>query len=203
MVLQYHDGMTVPYEEGGRRRQKARTRAALLDAARRILAAGHTPSVERAAAEAGVSRTAAYRYFRSQTELVLAAHPEVGQETVLPDPAPSDVRERVGLVLDTHLRTLLEWEPQLRATLRVALDPAGTPGSLPLRQGRVITWLTDALRPLAETHPGLDAHRLAVAIRSATGIESLVWLVDVAHVPRHDAVQLLRGNGLAILDAAL
>ncbi len=195
--------MTVPYEEGGRSRQKARTRAALVDAARRLMTAGAMPSVEQAAAEAGVSRTAAYRYFPTQTDLVLAAHPEVRQESVLPTDAPRDVNTRVGLVLDIHLRTLLEWEPQLRATLRLSLDPDVDRSRLPLRQGRVITWLEDALAPLRLTRPDVDVQRLAVAIRSAVGIESLVWLVDVARLTREDAVELLRFNATAILTAHL
>ena len=72
-----------------------------------------------------------------------------------------------------------------------------------LRRGRVIGWLCDALAPLAETHPGIDVPRLAVAIRAATGIESFVWLVDVAGTTRDDAVQLLTWTGRSLLRAAL
>jgi len=195
--------MSVPYEQAGRSRQKARTRQSLADAVRRLMAEGITPTVEQAAAAAGVSRTAAYRYFPNQTALVLGAHPEVRQETVLAPDAPDDPRQRLDLVMATHLRTLLEWEPQLRATLRLSLDPATDPGSLPLRQGRVITWLEDALRPLGDTRPEIDVHLLAIAIRSATGIESLVWLTDVAKLPRERAVEILRVSAHALLSAAL
>ncbi len=193
----------MPYELGGRSQQKARTRRALAEAARRLMAEGVTPTVEQAAAAAGVSRTAAYRYFPNQAALVLGAHPETQQTSLLPDDAPLDPARRLDLVMDTHLRTLLEWEPQLRATLRLSLDPAAVAGELPLRQGRVITWLEDALTPLRDTHPQIDVHRLAIAIRSATGIESLVWLTDVARLPREDAVALLRQNAHALLTAAL
>lgn len=195
--------MAVPYERSGRVRQKARTRQALLEATRRLMADGTAPTVEQAAAAAGVSRTSAYRYFPSRGALVLAAHPETQRASLLPPDAPPDPRQRLDLVLDVHLRTLLEWEPQLRTTLRLSLDPATPPGSLPLRQGRVVGWLEDALAPLRRTHPHLDVHRLAVAIRSATGIESLVWLTDVAGLDRRPAVDLLRGNAHALLAAAL
>src|SRR4051794_34483967 len=90
--LEYHYGMAVPqdqYEDGGRRAQKQRTRQALLDATRRLMAGGTVPTVEEAAAEAGISRTTAYRYFGSQQELVLGAHPQVGQLSLLPDDAPT------------------------------------------------------------------------------------------------------------------
>ena len=48
-----------------------------------------------------------------------------------------------------------------------------------------------------------DVHRLAVAIRSATGIEALVWLTDVAGLSRDDAGALMRWSARALLDAAL
>ena len=195
--------MAVPYEARGRTRQKARTRQALIDATRRLMAEGITPTVEQAAAAAGVSRTAAYRYFPNQSALVLGAHPEVLQASLLPLDPPDDVGERLDLVLAVHLRTLLEWEPQLRATLRLSLDPAVDAGRLPLRQGRVISWLEDALAPLRQSRPDVDVHRLAVAIRSATGIEALVWLTDVARMSRDEAVELLHGTARALLAAAL
>ncbi len=37
----------------------------------------------------------------------------------------------------------------------------------------------------------------------AIGIEALIWLVDVAHLPRDEALRLMRGNGHAILRAAI
>ena len=53
--------MSIPYERTGRTQQKARTRAALLDAARELLAQGRTPNIEEAAEAAGISRATAYR----------------------------------------------------------------------------------------------------------------------------------------------
>jgi AcrR family transcriptional regulator len=84
--------MAVPYEESGRREQKSRTRLALVDATRRLLERGVTPRVEDSAAEAGISRTTAYRYFPTQRDLLLAAYPQIEQRTLLPDDAPGDPR---------------------------------------------------------------------------------------------------------------
>ena len=58
--------MSIPYELTGRSPQKARTRAALVAAARLLLARGVTPTVEQAAEAAVISRTTAYRYFPNQ-----------------------------------------------------------------------------------------------------------------------------------------
>jgi AcrR family transcriptional regulator len=195
--------MQVPYEQSGRRQQKARTREALVTATRALLAKGVTPTVEQAAASAGISRTTAYRYFPSQRSLLLAAHPEIQQESLLPENPPEDPYVRLDLVMDAFTRITVEWEPQLRTSLRLALeaDP-GRPRPL-LRQGRAIGWIEDGLAPLRTSHPGVDVHRLAVAIRSATGIEALVWLTDVAGLSRREAVELMRWSARAMLQAAM
>ena len=195
-------GMAVPYEASGRREQKARTRVALVEATRRLLADGVEPTVEEAAAAAGISRTTAYRYFPSQRDLLLAAHPEIEQKTLLPAGAPDDVPARLAIVLAELARINLDWEPELRTALRLALEP-GPAHSPVLRQGRAIGWLEDALSPLRRTHPGVDVRRLAVAIRAATGIESLIWLVDIARLPRAEAIELQHWSARALLRAAL
>lgn len=59
-------GMSIPYEQLGRRRQKARTHAALIQAARQLLGEGTTPTVEEAGGRAEIARTTAYRYFPNQ-----------------------------------------------------------------------------------------------------------------------------------------
>ncbi len=195
--------MATPYELTGRRNQKARTRDALITAARQLLAEGITPTVEEAAATAAVSRTTAYRYFPNQGALVVAAHPEIDEESLLPDDPPADPEDRLHLVLEASTRIVVGWEAQLRASLRLSLEPGADPTGPVLRRGRVIGWIEDALAPLAVTRPDVDLHRLAVGIRSATGIEAFVWLVDVARVPRDEAVQMLRWSGSAMLRSAL
>ena len=95
----------------------------------------------------------------------------------------------------------LRWEPQLRAQLRLSLEP-GAPRPV-LRRGRAIRWIEEALAPLADTRPELDVHDLAVAIRSATGIESLVLLTDIAGLDRDRAAAVLAGSARAILRADL
>ncbi|MCU1357927.1 MAG: transcriptional regulator, TetR family, partial [Acidimicrobiales bacterium] len=82
--------MSTSYELGGRSAQKRRTREALVAAARDMVAAGLTPTVEQAAEAAGVSRTTAYRYFPTARSLLLAAHPEMTAESMLPPDAPAD-----------------------------------------------------------------------------------------------------------------
>jgi AcrR family transcriptional regulator len=195
--------MSVPYELTGRRQQKTRTREALVSATRELLAAGTTPTVEEAAAAAGISRTTAYRYFPNQRALLLAAHPEIRQQSLLPEHAPSDPQARLDLVMQAFARITVEWEPQLRTALRLSLEPTPDAEQPLLRQGRAIGWIEDALTPLHLTHPDLDVHRLAVAIRSATGIEALIWLTDIAGLTRDEATKLMRWSAHAMLRSAL
>ncbi|SLM01116.1 MULTISPECIES: TetR/AcrR family transcriptional regulator [unclassified Actinoplanes] len=260
--------MRMPYESTGRTRQKSRTRQALVEATRELLADGLTPRVEDAAAHSGISRTTAYRYFANQHSLLLAAQPQIQPDTLLDATAPTEPRARMTAFMDAFTAYNLQWEPQLRSALRLSLAaprdtavptpdrpelrfaaarahtgrhddtvwhapppaatrqghpdsdptstqpdssaPAGTDSSGSagteqplLRRGRAIGWIEDALRPLADSHPAIDRRSLAVAIRSATGIESLIWLIDIAAQTRDQAAATVQGTALALLDAAM
>lgn len=170
--------VSTSYVQSGRVRQKQRTREQLLHAARDLIASGDTPRIEEVAEAAGISRTTAYRYFPSQTELLAAAFPETATASLLPDPAPQDVAERVAAVVSAVVDVVARSEPQQRAMLRLSLG--AETHELPLRQGRVIGWLSEALEPLRPEIGDAGVLRLAQAIRSACGIEARVWLGDIA-----------------------
>jgi len=91
--------MSTPYETGGRSAQKARTREALVAAARDLVTAGVTPTVEDAAAAASISRTTAYRYFPNKRALLVAAHPEIAAASMLPADPPQDPAARLDAVV--------------------------------------------------------------------------------------------------------
>lgn len=195
--------MSIPYEKTGRTRQKARTRAFLLDAARELLREGVSPTVEQAADRAGISRTTAYRYFTNQRALLAATYPEIEEASLLGEDPPADAGKRLDLALERVGRQLLDHEHELRTQLRLSLELRPTASDqLPLRQGRAIGWFEDALAPLRPSLGDDDLHRLALAIRATFGIESLVWLVDVAGISRPDAVALMRESARTLFDAA-
>jgi AcrR family transcriptional regulator len=195
--------MSMAYELVGRVHQKQRTRDALVAAARALVADGVTPTVELAAERAHTSRTTAYRYFPSQAALLSTAHPEITTASLLPPVPPTDVGERLEIVVARVTDLVRDTEPQQRTMLRLSLEP-DRPGSkqLILRQGRVITWLEEALAPLADDIGAAAVHALAVAVRSAIGIEAYVWLTDVAHLAPHDATAIMRWTARSQLDAA-
>jgi AcrR family transcriptional regulator len=193
-------GMSIPYEQTGRTNQKARTRTALLNATRELLAEGVSPTVEQAADRAAISRTTAYRYFTNQRALLTAVYPEIAERSLLDADAPDDPAARLDLVLDRFTRHTLEHEPELRAQLRLSLEPRPiNPEQLPFRRGRAIGWIEDALAPLRERISAAELRRLVLAIRATIGIEALVWLTDIAGLPRDEATALMRSSAHALL----
>jgi AcrR family transcriptional regulator len=193
-------GMSIPYEQTGRTNQKMRTRAALLAATRALLAEGVTPTVEQAADRAAISRTTAYRYFANQRALLTAVYPEIAERSLLGADAPADPAARLELVVERFTCHVLEHEPELRAQLRLSLEANPTdPDQLPFRKGRAIAWIEEALAPLRERMPAAELRRLVLAIRATTGIEALVWLTDVAGLPREEATELMRASARALL----
>jgi AcrR family transcriptional regulator len=196
--------MSTPYELGGYSNLKRRTREALVAAAQELVSRGVTPTVEAAATAASVSRTTAYRYFPNKTALLVAAHPEVGAQSLLGSNPPPDPAARLDLVLSAFIELVLGSEAQQRTMLRISLEPGPEAvAALPLRQGRAIGWFTEALEPLRDRLTGPGLHRLVLAIRSAVGIEALVWLTDVAGLSRTDAAQLMHWSARSMLEAAL
>jgi AcrR family transcriptional regulator len=183
--------MSISYSERGRARQKARTRRALVDAARALLAEGVSVTVEAAAERAELSRATAYRYFVNARELMVAARPEIEAVSMLPADPPDDPRERVVLAAREVMRLTVDWEPELRAMLRLSLDPSGPGHDLVLRKGRRLLWFEDALAPARQSMEPERFRRLVTALAGAVGIEALVFLTDMAGLTRDEAAAQL------------
>ena len=167
----------IPYDQQGRTAQKARTRAALIQAAIRLIEQGDSPTIDSAAAAAGVGRGTAYRYFPNQRALLVAAHPEVAATSLLPPDVPSDPLERLRVVVREITRST---EPALRTMLRLSLEEGGQRRDLSLRKGRRLVWVTDALTPLQGTMDQARLDAIALAVAASVGIEVYIWLRDIA-----------------------
>jgi AcrR family transcriptional regulator len=195
--------MSSSYEQSGRIRQKRRTRDQLIAATRDLIAEkGAAPTVEEVAAAASVSRTTAYRYFPNQQALLIAAHPETATTSLLPPDIGNDAEERLLTAVRAFHQLIVDTENQQRTMLLLSLQ-AGTPIELPLRQGRAIAWFEDALAPLRDRLEEAELHWLSVAIRSAVGIESMVWLIDVVGLSRGQAAALMQWSAQALVHEAL
>ena len=194
--------MSISYEQTGRTRQKSRTRAALIEAARQLLAQGRTPTVEQAAAAASISRATAYRYFANQRALLVAAHPEVEAPSLLGPEPPTDPEARLDLVVTGLADIFIGAEETYRTMLRLSLE-SGNRGELALREGRRLLWIDDAIVPLRDRLPADTYQRLANALAAAVGIEALVALTDLARLSHQEAVTVMRWSARALLQAAV
>ncbi len=195
--------MSTAYEQTGRARQKKRTRMALVAAARDLVArGGRPPTVSEAAEAASVSRTTAYRYFPTQTSLLLAAHPEVEATSMLPEDVSDDPEERVEAAVRAFMAMVVDTETQQRTMLRLSLETDTDSRQLPLRQGRAIGWFSEALEPLAGRLGDDGTRHLAIALRAVSGIESLVWLTDIAGLTREQAVEQMVWSAVALVRRA-
>jgi AcrR family transcriptional regulator len=198
-------------QDDPRANQKARTRAALVEAALELQRQGATPTVAQAAARARVSRATAYRYFPTQEALLveLAVTPGVARvEEVLANLTTNDVQERLLRLLDTFGPIVISEEAPLRRALSVYHDTwlrsrrhpeLGLPV---VREGRRMRWLDRVLGPLT----GLSDHekeRLRAALALTLGMDSVAIMKDVCGLDDDEALGVLRWAATSLLRAAL
>jgi AcrR family transcriptional regulator len=195
-----------------RANQKARTRAAIVDAAQRLRAEGGvTPSVAEAASVAGVSRATAYRYFPTQQALELEVadvSPHVtATEDALADLGTDDVEQRLLTLVDVFNPVALDKQEHFRRALWVYQDTwlrshrAGdeTPA---VREGRRMRWLDEVLKPLDSLSQDRK-ERLRAALALTLGPDAVVVLKDVCGLDDEHALDVLRWTAVSILRAAL
>jgi AcrR family transcriptional regulator len=205
--------MTVtrqPLPTDGRVNQKRRTRAAIVAAAQRLLDAGETPTVARAAQDAMVSRTTAYRYFPTQESLLLelaVAVPEVEALVSRPlDGGVDEVQARLLEIFDHFNRHVLDEETLYRRALRAYLDlslAARGDDASPVREGRRARWIAESLAPLRGALPAARRRKLEAALCLVAGVEAMVVMRDVCGLERDDALAATRWAAEALLAAGL
>jgi AcrR family transcriptional regulator len=173
-------------EDGsGRVAQRRRTRAAIVEAATRLLAEGRTPSVDEVAEAADVSRRTVYMYFPTLDQLLLDA--AVGalsatqmDEAMTAAPTAEDPAARVEALVATSTRLAPTTLPLGRKIVRLTVDPsdAAAPAS-PRRGYRRVEWIERALEPLRGTLSDEQFERLASALCLLVGWEAQIVLRDV------------------------
>jgi AcrR family transcriptional regulator len=192
--------MSVEMRQGGRARQRRRTRELLLDSARALVRTGAVPTVEQAAAAAGVSPATGYRYFPSQGALVQALIEEsmpVWDERPL---AGDDVLARMDAAITAGLPLLLEHETLHRAALRLSLEPGTEP---PMARGGRRRAITEVLAPARAQLDAPTLRRVEAALSIVLGVESLVALRDVLELDDREVEDVVRFTCRAILRTAL
>ena len=205
--------MKVSRQEDGRSNQKARTRAALVDAAAKLLSQNVSPTVGEAAEAAKISRATAYRYFPTQESLLLEI------STISPTFAPvdeavetisdPDPEKRLGALLKVMNQATFENEAQVRTALKIYMDQwieSRRRGELKppvLRVGRRMIYLDKILGSLRTQLPHTQWQQLRNALALTMGPEALVAMKDVCGLSDRDALNILSWTANAILRAAL
>lgn len=201
---------------GGRANQKARTRAALLQAATELEREGRPPSMPDAAERAMVSVATAYRYFSSAEDLWY----EAADATVLLAPAlarTSDAIEAAGDDpvdrLDALLRTtgfaMIDDQVPFRRLAKAALDQwfsqQDSPEAErePVREGRRNRLIAEVVEPLGDSLPPAAVQRLARALALVVGTDAMIALVDGARLSDDEAKAALLDAGRWLLNGAL
>lgn len=195
-----------------RANQKARTRAAIVEAAEHLRSdTGETPTVARAAAVAGVSRATAYRYFPTREALeveIAGVSPDVAAvEELLAELTTDDVEQRVLAMLDAFGPIVPAREEDFRRALWVYQDTwlrshrAGEDAPA-VREGRRMRWLDTVLEPL-DGLPDERRRRLQAALALTIGGDAYVIMKDVCGLDDGEAAGVLRWAATALLRAGL
>ncbi|MCB0640906.1 MAG: TetR/AcrR family transcriptional regulator [Phaeodactylibacter sp.] len=180
----------------GRISQKLKTRQALIDATRDLLANGDTFTIEDVAKTAEVSRATVYRYFSNVDTLILEAgvlhRSPITSETMV-EFEGKDVVERMGYLQELMFRYVSEEETSFRKLLSILVTQNGhAEGKRPYtRGGWRVGYIEDAIGPCRDHVAPEDYNKLKIALATLIGIESLVVGKDVCRQEDADVQQAL------------
>jgi AcrR family transcriptional regulator len=175
-------------ESGGRAAQRRRTRRAILAAASRLLADGHSPSIAEIAAAADVSRRTVYMYFPTLEQLFVDATLETISQAAVDsaidapeDDGETDVAERAERMARAVQRMAAETEQQGRALMRLTAAPRAEPRreGVPPRGYRRVEWIERAIAPLRGRVSAAEFERLVSALSLVVGWEALIVERDI------------------------
>lgn len=184
--------MDAPAEDFRRTARKARRharhRAALLDAARKVLAREGLPgfTVARVAEAADVSKPSFYYYFRSREELVAALADQIAaEEATVITRAAYAAPDGAGAV-DSALRTLVEWYLEDLDRYRllyqwpavIGIVPGFLEQTIEPRRQQALTVLEQRLSDGLPEVRDQDRHLSAVTLATAHGLVATLAGMD-------------------------
>jgi AcrR family transcriptional regulator len=172
----------------GRVNQKARTRMAIVAAARALTETGAEVNMPAIATRALVSEATAYRYFPDLVSLLSEAMDGVWPppETALaPVAASTDPVERIGYATEFLLRGVLRYQGTVRAMIAGTITRPQTAG---MRPGQRFALMDYALTPLAGRLDAGALDRLKQDLAMVMSAEALFTLTDLCGLSGDDAV---------------
>ncbi|HVY11869.1 MAG TPA: TetR family transcriptional regulator [Mycobacteriales bacterium] len=196
-------------EDAGRARQRRRTRAGIVDAAARLLAAGGpAPGVSEIAEAAEVSRRTVYQYFPTVDQLLLDATlgllSQSGVDAAIDAAAGrgADAVERVEAMIRAIGEMAATTMPLGRSLIRLTVD-APAQGAQPKRGYRRIGWIERAVDPLrGELDPDLF-EQLVSGLAMVVGWEAFIVLQDLRGLDAGETARVSSWAAQALVGAAL
>ncbi|HVT19774.1 MAG TPA: helix-turn-helix domain-containing protein [Mycobacteriales bacterium] len=197
-------------DDTGRARQRRRTRAAIVDAAARLLREGPTPpGVNEIAEAADVSRRTVYQYFPTVDQLLLdatlglLAQADVDAAIEAADANGGTPAERVDAMIAAMGELTAASLPLGRSLVRLTVEaPPRQPGQ-PKRGYRRIGWIERAVEPLRAE---LDAdlyEQLVSSLAMVIGWEAMIVLADLRGLDGEQQVAASTWAARALIRAAL
>jgi AcrR family transcriptional regulator len=194
-------------ETSGRVAQRRRTRQAIVEATKRLLADGHTPSIDEVATAADVSRRTIYMYFPTLDQLLVdATSAQLTERTIGPmlsdEALGEDVRDRVDAFAGALTELAAEGLPLARRMLRLTVD-APLPETSTRRGYRRVEWITTVLEPVRDRLTAEQFDRLHAALTVVLGWEAMIVLRDTLGLDEDAEQRVLRWAAQALVDTAL
>jgi AcrR family transcriptional regulator len=190
-----------------REAQRRRTRAAIVAAARTLIAQGSTPSIDDVAATADVSRRTIYMYFPTLDQLLLDAALGLMSDATVnavldPDRYGDDVAARVDALARVFVDLGPETLPLGRKILSLTVD-APRPDDGVRRGYRRIEWIERAIEPLRTRLPPEQFERLVSALAVMIGWEAMIVLEDVRGLDPEAEADVMQWTARVLVEAAL
>jgi AcrR family transcriptional regulator len=182
--------------------QKARTRAAIVQAVHELARSGAEITMPSVAKAALVSEATAYRYFPDLVTLLLEA-----DQGTWPDPAEAlapaadsaDPVERIGLAARVLLDGVLANESGVRAMIAGSIT---RPELAARRPGHRFGLIDAALAPVAGRLDPVDLAQLRRDLAVVVSADALFTLTDLCELSRPDAVDSAVHTARALTEAA-
>jgi AcrR family transcriptional regulator len=187
---------------GARVNQKARTRAAIVQAVHELARSGTEITMPSVAKAALVSEATAYRYFPDLVTLLLEA-----DQGTWPDPAEAlapvavsaDPVERIGFAARLLLDGVLASESAVRAMIAGSIT---RPGVAARRPGHRFGLIDAALAPAADRLDPAALAQLRRDLALVVSADALFTLTDLCQLSRPDAIESAVHAARALTQAA-
>ena len=187
-----------------RTKQKERTRRAILEGARMLLARGETVTVVQAAELQGISKATAYRYFSDPAILVAEAGLDIEVASFEEVVAGIDGLRAQLMAINLYIFDLaMAHEAQFRQFVGMTLISNGKGERSHTRGARRVAMYERAIEESGTRFAPKARAALVRALTASTGVEAVIALIDIAGADAKTARATVEDVTHAILDRHL